>query len=141
MTDVIIQHLLTEQKVRIKCRDLVKKIAIYKHRWRGIHLKGQCREIFCFWFFYESVSPQPQSIPFTPFQIFSKIRGDIRKSRCTTGLNDTGGKFATGVNDTGGKFATFVNYTSGKFPRVKDTDGASWAANISANFRKNSKRP
>ena len=32
MTDVIIQHLMTEQKVRIKCRDLVKKIAIYKHR-------------------------------------------------------------------------------------------------------------
>ena len=32
MTDVIIQHLLTDQKVRIKCRDLVKKIAIYKHR-------------------------------------------------------------------------------------------------------------
>ncbi|KAK3754001.1 hypothetical protein QZH41_009256 [Actinostola sp. cb2023] len=32
MTDVIIQHLTTEQKVRIKCRDLVKKIAIYKHR-------------------------------------------------------------------------------------------------------------
>jgi intraflagellar transport protein 122 len=32
MTDVIIQHLLTDEKVRIKCRDLVKKIAIYKHR-------------------------------------------------------------------------------------------------------------
>lgn len=32
MTDVIIQHLLTEQKVRIKCRELIKKIAIYKHR-------------------------------------------------------------------------------------------------------------
>ncbi|XP_064607326.1 intraflagellar transport protein 122 homolog isoform X2 [Liolophura sinensis] len=32
MTDIIIQHLITEQKVRIKCRDLVKKIAIYKHR-------------------------------------------------------------------------------------------------------------
>ncbi|XP_066284975.1 intraflagellar transport protein 122 homolog [Branchiostoma lanceolatum] len=32
MTDVIVQHLLTEQKVKIKCRDLVKKIAIYKHR-------------------------------------------------------------------------------------------------------------
>ncbi|PIK43960.1 putative intraflagellar transport protein [Apostichopus japonicus] len=32
MTDVIVQHLLTEQKVRLKCRDLVKKIAIYKNR-------------------------------------------------------------------------------------------------------------
>ena len=32
MTDVIIQHLTTEQKVRIKCRDYVKKIAIYKDR-------------------------------------------------------------------------------------------------------------
>lgn len=32
MTDVIIQHLITEQKVRIKCRDYVKKIAVYKDR-------------------------------------------------------------------------------------------------------------
>lgn len=32
MTDVIIQHLITEQKVRIKCRDLIKKIAIYNDR-------------------------------------------------------------------------------------------------------------
>jgi hypothetical protein len=33
-----------------------------------------------------------------------KIRGDIRNSRCTTGINDTGGKFATSINHTGGKF-------------------------------------
>jgi hypothetical protein len=39
-----------------------------------------------------------------PFQIFSKVRGDIRSSRLTTGIKDTGGKFATGINDTGGKF-------------------------------------
>ncbi|GBF97536.1 hypothetical protein Rsub_10459 [Raphidocelis subcapitata] len=32
MTDVIIQHLVTEQKVRIKCRDLVKKVAVYRGR-------------------------------------------------------------------------------------------------------------
>jgi hypothetical protein len=27
----------------------------------------------------------------------------------TTGINDTGGKFATGVNDTGGKIAAGIN--------------------------------
>jgi intraflagellar transport protein 122 len=32
MTNVIIQHLVTEQKVKIKCRDLVKKISVYKER-------------------------------------------------------------------------------------------------------------
>ncbi|XP_063837824.1 intraflagellar transport protein 122 homolog [Ostrinia nubilalis] len=32
MTDVIIQHLTTGSKVRIKCHDRVQKIAIYKHR-------------------------------------------------------------------------------------------------------------
>jgi hypothetical protein len=47
-------------------------------------LKGQCHKIFCFWLFHESVFPQPQSIPLGPLQIFSKIRGDIRKSRCTS---------------------------------------------------------
>ncbi len=39
-------------------------------------------------------------------------------------------KFAVGVVDTGGKFAT----------GVVDTGGAPFLANISANFRKNSKR-
>ncbi len=52
---------------------------------------GQRHKIFASGFFHESVPPQPQSIPLRPFRIFSKIRGDIHKSRCTTGLNDTGG--------------------------------------------------
>jgi hypothetical protein len=43
--------------------------------------------------FHESVSPQPQSIPLRPFQIFSKIRGDIPSSRFATGVVDTGGKW------------------------------------------------
>ncbi len=38
----------------------------------GLELKGQCHEIFCLWFFYESVSPQPQSVPLGRFRIFSK---------------------------------------------------------------------
>jgi hypothetical protein len=87
-------------------------------------LKRQCHEIFCFWFFHESVSPQPQSIPLGPFQIFSKIRGDIRKSRCTTVSTTPAADFATNFTsfiDTGGKFATSVNDTGGKF--VNDTGG------------------
>eukprot|EP00636_Phaeomonas_parva_P000367 CAMPEP_0118862124 /NCGR_PEP_ID=MMETSP1163-20130328/7438_1 /TAXON_ID=124430 /ORGANISM="Phaeomonas parva, Strain CCMP2877" /LENGTH=918 /DNA_ID=CAMNT_0006795999 /DNA_START=52 /DNA_END=2805 /DNA_ORIENTATION=- len=32
LTDVVVQHLMTEQRVRIKCRDYVKKIAVYKNR-------------------------------------------------------------------------------------------------------------
>ncbi len=57
-------------------------------------LKGQCRGIFDFWFFlHESVSPKHLSITVRPFQIFSKIHGDISGSRCTTGVVNTGGNW------------------------------------------------
>ena len=55
-------------------------------------------------------------------------------AKFAAGVVDTGGKFATGVVDTGGNFATGV-------AGVVDTGGQPLAANISANFRKNSKRP
>ncbi len=58
-----------------------------------ICFKGTVSRDFLLLFFYESVSPQPQSIPLGPFRIFSKIRGDIRSSRLTTGVTDTGGKW------------------------------------------------
>jgi hypothetical protein len=61
-------------------------------------------------FFHESFSLQ--SIPLRPFRIFWEIRGDIRKSRCTT-------KFATGVNDTAANFSTC-------FASVVDTGGKQW---------------
>jgi hypothetical protein len=89
-------------------------------------LKGQCHEIFCFWFFFhESVSPQPQSIPLGPFQKFTEIFACQGAPSVSTApaanfatsfasVVDTGGKFATGVNDIGGKFATGVNDTGGK---------------------------
>jgi hypothetical protein len=87
---------------------------------------------FALGFFHELSSTQHLKITLWPFQIFSKIPGDIRKSRCTTGgyqrdrwknlptvstihavffatdtagVVDTGGKFAIGVNDNGSKFA------------------------------------
>ncbi len=56
-------------------------------------LKGQCHEIFRFWFFSSISFPQPQSIPLGPFRNFSKICGDIPSSRLTTGVVDTGGKW------------------------------------------------
>jgi hypothetical protein len=72
-----------------------------------------------------------------------KICGDIRKSRCTTGINDTsgifatnfasvvdaGGKFSNGVNDTGGIFAAFVNDTGGNLPLVSTTPAANYGNN------------
>jgi hypothetical protein len=63
-------------------------------------LKGQCHEIFDFRFFHESVSPKPLSYDHL---IFFLICGNIRSSRCTTGVTDTGGKFTTSVIDTSGK--------------------------------------
>jgi hypothetical protein len=48
-------------------------------------------------FFHKSVFHRPLIIPLGVFQIFSKIRGDIRgdirSSRSTTGVNDTDGKW------------------------------------------------
>jgi hypothetical protein len=100
----------------------VKQHKIRQSSRAFVPLKGQCHEIFCFWFFHESVSPQPQCILLRAFQIFSTICGDICKSRCTTGINDTSGKFATGVNDTGGKIAAGINDTGGKFATgINDT--------------------
>ncbi len=79
---------------------------------------------FALGFLHESVSPQPQSIPLGAFQIFSKIRGDICKSRYTTCINDTNGKFATGVNDTVSKIAAGINDAGGKIATgIVDTGG------------------
>jgi hypothetical protein len=58
-----------------------------------VRYRDSVTRFFAFGSFHESVSPQPQSIPLRPFQIFSKIRGDIRSSRFATGVNDTGGKW------------------------------------------------
>jgi hypothetical protein len=90
-------------------------------------LKGQCTRIFSSGFFHESVSPQPQSIPLGSFQIFLNIRGDIRKSRCTRGINDTCGKFATGVNNTSRKVS--MTLAANLLP-VSTTPAANFATNF-----------
>ncbi len=47
-------------------------------------LKGQCHEIFDFWFFSWISFPQAPEYTIRAVSNFSKIRGDIRSSRCTT---------------------------------------------------------
>ncbi len=43
-------------------------------------------------------------------------------SRCTTGINNTSGKFANDVNYSGGKFSTGINDTGSELPRgINDT--------------------
>ncbi len=61
-------------------------------------LKEQCHEIsdlcFCSWISF--LQAPEYTIPLRQFPIFSKIRGDIRGSRCTTGVSLTLG--ANGKN-------------------------------------------
>jgi hypothetical protein len=60
-------------------------------------------------FFHESSSPKSLKITLGHLKIFRKfsdIQYSIRKSRCTTGINDTSAKFVNataGVVDTSGK--------------------------------------
>ncbi len=70
------------------------------------------RDFLLLVFFRESSSTKPLIIALESFHIFLKILRDI----CTTGINDTGGKFATNtasVVDTN-KFAAGVYDTGGK---------------------------
>ncbi len=82
-------------------------------------LKGQCHEIFCFWFFFMNQFPPAPEYPirtvlnfFENSQRYSQVKVCHRYQRhrwqichrCQQHcVNDTGGKFATGINDTGGK--------------------------------------
>ncbi len=78
------------------------------------------KRIFCFRLFSGIIFPQAPENPIRGIlDLFAKICRDIRKSRCTTGINNTGGKFAAGVNYTGGKFATGISDTGAKFYQWK----------------------
>ncbi len=54
-------------------------------------LKRHCHKNFCYSFFHESTFPNPLKRTLGSFRIFSKIRGDIWKSRCTIVINNTSG--------------------------------------------------
>ncbi len=82
-------------------------------------LKGQCHEIFCFWFFSWTSFPQASDYTIRAVSNFFDLPPVSTMLAKMVEKFATGGKFAAGVADTG---------------------GAPWLANISANFRKNLKR-
>jgi hypothetical protein len=52
-------------------------------------LRDSVKKFFASGVFRESSSPKPLIIALGSFRIFLKIRGEICKSRCITGINDT----------------------------------------------------
>jgi hypothetical protein len=80
--------------------------------------------LFASGFFHESYSPEPLTVQITPFRFFSEF-ADIFAGpggRCTIRVNYTGGKLTTGVVDTGGKFANLAQVVT-SFPRLFVTNG------------------
>ncbi len=52
---------------------------------------------------------------------FSKIPGFIRKSMCSTDINDTGGRIAAGINDASGKLPSASTKPAANLPPVSFT--------------------
>ncbi len=82
-------------------------------------LKGQCHENHLY-----HDSPAALNL------VLSKLRKDIRRSRCTTGSVDTSGcgekcpifpKIYIDRDDNGGPLSTGVNNAGGKLPQVSTT--------------------
>ena len=59
----------------------------------SVCLKGQCREIFCFMFFYKSSFPKPLKITLGSFRFFRKFAEIFTSQGAPSGINDTGGKY------------------------------------------------
>ncbi len=94
-----------------------------------VPLKRQCHKIFCFRFFACITFPQAPENNIRVIPIFSNIRGDIRKSRCTTRINDTGGKFAAGVSysTSVANLPPLSTTTAANLPPVSTTLAANFA--------------
>ncbi len=134
---------------------------------QSIRLKGQCHEIFCFWFFLWIIVPQaPENNNWVISNFYTNSRRYLQvKVQIATGINDAGCKFGWQKIETAclhlkvnlkEKNYLYVNSTTQRclnkiiktfliedFPfvtGVNDT-GAPWAANISTNIRKYLKRP
>ncbi len=145
------------KKMQDEWLQLLYDYETYKSFWWPI--KGTVSRDICF--FHESSSPKPLKITQGKFRIFRNLRRysqvkvhhryQWRRWQIATGINDTGGKqweqFQTADNLkwTWRKKYIYMLTLLPKGVQKKQWKlswfFAPWAANISANFRKNSKRP
>ncbi|KAJ0399949.1 hypothetical protein ATCC90586_002140 [Pythium insidiosum] len=71
LTDVIVQHLMTEQKVRIKTRDCVKKLSVYRDRL-AVQLSDRI-------IIYELASDDPSGAPASSYDMHYRVKERIQK--------------------------------------------------------------
>ncbi len=94
----------------------------------SLHLKGQCHEIFDFWFFSWISFPLSPKYTIRAVSNFFSNFAEIFTAQGAPPVS------LTTVSTTLAKLV--AKFAAG----VVDTSGAPWLVNISANFRKNSKR-
>jgi hypothetical protein len=102
-------------------RNLVQKL------WRGLIKGTVSRDFLLLVFFMNQFPLKSLSIPIGPFRIFSKIRGDIRSSRLTTG-----------VNDTGGNLGNRCLHSFGYFVVINKSSATTFCAGVTRRFHKTS---
>jgi hypothetical protein len=86
-----------------------------------MRLKGQCHEIFRFWFFSSiSFPPAPEYPNRTVSNFFENSRRYSQVKVSTTSVANFATSFPCAV-DTGGKFAAGVNDAGGNLPPVSTT--------------------
>ncbi|TMW65200.1 hypothetical protein Poli38472_009367 [Pythium oligandrum] len=71
ITDVIVQHLMTEQKVRIKTRDCVKKLSVYRDRL-AVQLSDRI-------IIYELASDDANGTPASSYDMHYRVKERIQK--------------------------------------------------------------
>jgi hypothetical protein len=89
---------------------------------------------FASYFFPKSSSLKYLKITLGLFQIFSKIHGDICKSRCTTGINNTSGKFAIMPMTPPAKLPSVSTTPAANLPPVSMTPTANFATSSAGVF-------
>ncbi len=98
--DCVVQERATQSVTPLKSRTKMTPFFFFNCSLAAFFtfLKGQCHKISCFRFFSWIIFPQaPENSTSVISNLFENSRR-YPQAKCTTGINDTGGKFATGYH-------------------------------------------